>query len=158
MEVHDYIRAIAPALANQDLRHRFQLIIEAYDRLAARPVAAGARVCSFGPFQLDPSRRLLLEGNKKTSDFVPTYIVPVSIRIEDVAAPRRGPRVHVLARKAFGTAAHAGSHRDHDREPHQHLSDGPRPGARDRRHAADAGGASLKPYVDPIRSVSNERR
>ena len=32
--VHSYVRAMALALADQETRHRFQLIIQAYDLLA----------------------------------------------------------------------------------------------------------------------------
>ena len=81
MEMRSYLCAVALALADQKLRQRMQLIIQAYDRLVTgskadeepepphepvnRPMFAGGRVFSFGPFRLVPSRRLLLEGNRK---------------------------------------------------------------------------------------------
>lgn len=81
MEMRNYLCAVALALADQELRRRMQLIIQAYDRLVTgseadeepelphesvnHPVFAGGRVFSFGPFRLVPSRRLLLEGNRK---------------------------------------------------------------------------------------------
>ena len=79
--MYNYVRAVALALANQELQQQLQQFIQAYDRLAARcgtagerelspeiasrPVSAGGRVFSFGPFRLFPCQRLLLEGNRK---------------------------------------------------------------------------------------------
>ena len=81
MEMRNYLCAVALALADQELRRRMQLIIQAYDHLVGgsdadeeaelpheaviRPVFAGGRVFSFGPFRLVPSQRLLLEENRK---------------------------------------------------------------------------------------------
>ena len=79
--VHNYVRAMALALADPEMRQRFQLIIQAYDRLAAGhakdgqsglslEIASGAASASrpaysFGPFQLFPSQRLLLANDRK---------------------------------------------------------------------------------------------
>jgi len=81
MEMRSYLCAVALALADQELRRRLQLIIQAYDRLVAGsgadeepklphesvnvPVFTGGNIFSFGPFRLVPARRLLLEENKK---------------------------------------------------------------------------------------------
>ena len=70
---NNYLGAVALALANQDVRQQLQLIIQAYDLLAAgreteavgHAVSARAHVFSFGQFQLVPSQRLLLEDNTK---------------------------------------------------------------------------------------------
>lgn len=79
-EMHNYLNAVASAFANQELRQRLQLIVQAYDLLAAgsgsaveqgllpkpavRQVFAGGRLYSFSPFRLFPSQRLLLNGNR----------------------------------------------------------------------------------------------
>ena len=78
--VHNYVRAMALALADPEMRQRFQLITQAYDRLAGRGKdgeprlspevarrmgSAGRPAYSFGPFQLFPSQRLLLAKDKK---------------------------------------------------------------------------------------------
>jgi len=79
--VHNYVRAMALALADPEMRRRFQFIIQAYDRLAAgrgktweprpspeiegRGTPAGRPVYLFGSFQLFPSQRLLLANDKK---------------------------------------------------------------------------------------------
>jgi len=81
MEMRNYLCAVALALADQELRRRIQLIIQAYDRLVTgggadegqelphesenQPVFAGGRIFSFGPFRLFPCQRLLLQGNRK---------------------------------------------------------------------------------------------
>jgi len=81
VQIHEYLGAVAPALANQEVRRRLQLVIQAYDLLAAGcrtsaereflaeaeslAIFAYGRVFSFGPFQLFPSQRLLLEGNSR---------------------------------------------------------------------------------------------
>lgn len=81
VEMHNYVRAVALALANQELQQQLKLVIQAYDRLAAscgiawEPGAsaevighastARGRVFSFGPFRLFPCQRLLLEGNRR---------------------------------------------------------------------------------------------
>lgn len=80
VELHNHLNAVAPSLANHELRQRLQLIIHAYDLLAAgrrtagvpglppkpgsRTVFTGGHAFSFGPFQLFPSRRLLLKRNR----------------------------------------------------------------------------------------------
>ncbi|MGD0102864.1 MAG: transcriptional regulator [Rhodopila sp.] len=77
--MHNYLRAAA--LADQEQRQRWQFIAQAYNILAAgcstarepgalpeavsRPVFAGGRLYTFGPFRIFPSQRLLLEGNRK---------------------------------------------------------------------------------------------
>lgn len=81
MEMRNYLCAVALALADQELRRRMRLIIQAYDRLVTgdgtdegpelphesvnQPVFAGGRIFSFGPFRLFPCQRLLLQGNRK---------------------------------------------------------------------------------------------
>ena len=81
--MHNFVHAVALALANQELQQQLKLIVQAYDRLAAtsgiaaesespwevmeRPASDGGRVFSFGPFRLFPSRRLLVEGNIKVN-------------------------------------------------------------------------------------------
>jgi DNA-binding winged helix-turn-helix (wHTH) protein len=65
--------ALALALADQEVRQQLQLLIQAYDRLAAGggtavvggAAFAGGRVFSFGPFRLLPSQRLLLEDDRR---------------------------------------------------------------------------------------------
>jgi DNA-binding winged helix-turn-helix (wHTH) protein len=67
-------------LADQDLRQGLRLIVQACDLLAAgrgiagermppqaasRAIFAGGHALSFGPFQLFPSQRLLVEGNRR---------------------------------------------------------------------------------------------
>jgi DNA-binding winged helix-turn-helix (wHTH) protein len=79
--LHSYLCAVESALANQELRQQLRPIIQAYSLLAtgsgaageqgslpeatSRAVFAGGRVFSFGPFQLFPSQRLLLQGNRQ---------------------------------------------------------------------------------------------
>jgi len=81
MEMRNYLCAVALALADQELRRRMRLIIQAYDRLVTgdgpdegpelphesvnQPVFAGGRIFSFGPFRLFPCQRLLLQRNRK---------------------------------------------------------------------------------------------
>jgi DNA-binding winged helix-turn-helix (wHTH) protein len=81
VEPCDCMREVALALADREMRQRLQLVIQAYDLLAASygtsaergfpPEAESlaafscGRVFSFGPFQLFPSQRLLLEGNRR---------------------------------------------------------------------------------------------
>jgi DNA-binding winged helix-turn-helix (wHTH) protein len=56
--------AAISALADQQLRQRLELIIRALSAEALVRLETG-RAWSFGPFQLFPSRRLLLEGSRK---------------------------------------------------------------------------------------------
>jgi DNA-binding winged helix-turn-helix (wHTH) protein len=79
--MHNYLRAVALASANQELQEQLQLVIQAYNRLAAScgitsepgasaevascAVSTSGRAFSFGQFQLLPSQRLLLEGTKR---------------------------------------------------------------------------------------------
>jgi DNA-binding winged helix-turn-helix (wHTH) protein len=89
MGMHRYLSVLTSALVDDVLRQRLQLVIKAYDRVAAGPgaaaelgrgaaaaqgfpsegpgsaVFAGGRAFSFGTFQLFPSQRLLLEGTRK---------------------------------------------------------------------------------------------
>jgi hypothetical protein len=81
VEMRDYLGEVALALADREICHRLQRIIQAYDLLASgfgtsweqglppqaesRAVFGGGRVFLFGPFQLFPSQRLLLEGNRR---------------------------------------------------------------------------------------------
>ena len=70
---NNHLGAVALALANQEVRQQLQLIIQAYDLLAAgreteavgHAASAAVHVFSFGPFRLVPSQRLLLEENAK---------------------------------------------------------------------------------------------
>lgn len=71
---NNYLGAVALALANQEVRQQLQLIIQAYDLLAAgreteaaghAAASTGTHAFSFGPFRLVPSQRLLLEDNSK---------------------------------------------------------------------------------------------
>jgi len=73
-ELQNDLSAAALVAANQELRQRLHVIVHAYALLAARleitepPTATimpGGRAYSFGPFRLYPSRRLLLEGNRR---------------------------------------------------------------------------------------------
>jgi DNA-binding winged helix-turn-helix (wHTH) protein len=77
-DLHNCLRAVASALPNHELRERFKLLIQALaasDGVAAQrrvssevaksAESATGRVYSFGLFRLLPSRRLLLEGNRK---------------------------------------------------------------------------------------------
>jgi DNA-binding winged helix-turn-helix (wHTH) protein len=78
-EMHNYLGAVALAVVTQELRQRLQLIIQAHDFLGtsgatswelglpheSRAVFTGGRMFSFGPFQLFPSQRLLLDGNRR---------------------------------------------------------------------------------------------
>lgn len=80
VQMHNHPCAVELALIDRELRQQLQLIIQAYDLLAScgatgerglspeftsRAVFAGGRVFSFSPFRLQPSRRLLLEGNRR---------------------------------------------------------------------------------------------
>ena len=70
---NNHLGAVALALVNQEVRQQLQLIIQAYDLLAAgreteavgHAASAAVHVFSFGPFRLVPSQRLLLEENSK---------------------------------------------------------------------------------------------
>jgi DNA-binding winged helix-turn-helix (wHTH) protein len=80
-EMRHYLGEVASALADREMRQRLQRIIQAYDLLTggfgtawdqrlppqtkSRVVFGGGRVFLFGPFQLIPSQRSLLEGNRR---------------------------------------------------------------------------------------------
>ena len=77
-DLHNCLRAIALANPNHDLREHLKLLIQALsardgitaERQVSREVAksggsAAGCVYTFGLFRLFPSRRLLLEGNRK---------------------------------------------------------------------------------------------